>query len=131
MWNILRKLGINRGLHYNPENSHGLCVCPNCGYCIKHDIGNPCRVLKCPTCNVPLMREREIIRNNNINTNDLNVIKMEYPKVNAALCTGCGSCVDVCPVEAISMVEGKAVIDTSVCANCRVCESECPVGAIS
>ncbi|MGD9978919.1 MAG: DUF362 domain-containing protein [Bacteroidales bacterium] len=56
---------------------------------------------------------------------------MDYPKVNSALCTGCGSCVDVCPVEAISLVDGKAVIDSRICANCRVCENECPVGAIS
>lgn len=131
MWNLRRTLRIKRNTHYDPERSHGLCVCPKCGYCIKHDIGHPCRVLKCPTCNVPLMREREIIHNNNLNTNNLNVVKMDYPKVNLALCTGCGSCVDVCPVEAISLVDGKAVINSSICANCRVCENECPVGAIS
>ncbi len=72
MWNILRKLGINKGLHYNPEISHGICVCPKCGYCINHEIGHPCKELKCPTCNVPLVRESEIIRNSNVKGNDLN-----------------------------------------------------------
>jgi len=32
-------------------------------------------------------------------------------KVNCDDCVGCESCVPVCPVEAISMVDGKAVIE--------------------
>ncbi len=131
MWSLWKILGINRGTHYNPEKSHGLCVCPKCGYCVKHDMGQPCKSLECPNCGIPLMREREIIRNNNYSTNNLNENRMDYPKVNSNLCTGCGTCVDVCPVGAITLVDGKALINTSNCANCRVCENECPVGAIS
>lgn len=32
-------------------------------------------------------------------------------KVDTELCTGCGACVEVCPVEAISLRDGKAQID--------------------
>lgn len=51
-------------------------------------------------------------------------------KVDADECTGCENCVSVCPVEAISMVDGKAVIDQDKCTQCGVCIGECPVEAI-
>jgi hypothetical protein len=35
----------------------GYCVCPDCGYRIKHQRGMPCTSLKCPSCNTPLKRE--------------------------------------------------------------------------
>ncbi len=46
-------------------------------------------------------------------------------------CTSCGSCADICPVEAISEGEGKYVIDAEKCVDCGACVDECPVGAIS
>jgi Fe-S-cluster-containing hydrogenase component 2 len=45
-------------------------------------------------------------------------------------CVGCESCVPVCPVEAINMVDGKAIIDPDTCTDCRTCVDECPVEAI-
>ncbi|MGE4587227.1 MAG: DUF362 domain-containing protein [Mangrovibacterium sp.] len=55
---------------------------------------------------------------------------MGFPKINLDRCIGCGSCIDVCPMNAISIVDGKAVIDLDKCANCHACESACPVDAI-
>ena len=52
-------------------------------------------------------------------------------KVDQDKCTGCGVCVDICPVDAITMKDGKAVIDEDACIDCGVCVSECPVEAIS
>jgi NAD-dependent dihydropyrimidine dehydrogenase PreA subunit len=51
-------------------------------------------------------------------------------KVDETKCTGCGICLNVCPVKAISMIEGKAQIDKGKCTNCGVCASACPAGAI-
>lgn len=46
-------------------------------------------------------------------------------------CIGCGACVGICPVEAISMDdEGKSQIDTEKCIKCGACEATCPVEAI-
>ena len=46
-------------------------------------------------------------------------------------CTGCESCVSVCPTEAISMVDGKAKVDYGECISCETCIDECSVGALS
>ena len=45
-------------------------------------------------------------------------------------CTACGSCIDECPVEAIS--EGDIyTIDADLCTDCGACADVCPVEAIS
>ncbi|MGC9356681.1 MAG: indolepyruvate ferredoxin oxidoreductase subunit alpha [Anaerolineae bacterium] len=46
-------------------------------------------------------------------------------------CTGCGLCVDACPLDAIHLLEGRAQIDPALCRGCEVCRSICPTGAIS
>ncbi len=51
--------------------------------------------------------------------------------VDANTCTGCESCVDSCPVEAIEMKEDVAVIDADTCSDCGACVDACPVEAIS
>ncbi len=44
-------------------------------------------------------------------------------------CTACGSCIDECPVEAIT--EGDIyVIDADLCTDCGACADVCPVEAI-
>ncbi|MCU4164340.1 MULTISPECIES: 4Fe-4S binding protein [Marinilabiliaceae] len=55
---------------------------------------------------------------------------MEYPVVNKEECTGCGVCVEVCPMAAIELIDGKAQINNEKCRNCGLCLGECPVGAI-
>ena len=50
--------------------------------------------------------------------------------VDKNLCTGCGACVDTCPVEAISLNE-VAEVDAGTCVDCGACVDECPVEAIS
>ncbi|NMB40718.1 MAG: 4Fe-4S binding protein [Firmicutes bacterium] len=49
--------------------------------------------------------------------------------VDAELCTGCGSCADVCPTEAIT-VNDVAVVDPEECTDCGSCVDECPEEAI-
>lgn len=56
-------------------------------------------------------------------------------KVDPAGCTNCGLCLEVCPVEAISVVEvdgnSVAAIDPELCTGCGLCKETCPVEAIS
>jgi len=58
-------------------------------------------------------------------------------------CIGCGKCVDVCPYNAISLIEEamefedismtikKSSINSALCKGCGTCAATCPVGAIS
>ena len=52
--------------------------------------------------------------------------------VNKDLCLGCGACVSVCPVEALSLdADGHAESNKDVCIYCGTCVDTCPVQAIS
>lgn len=51
--------------------------------------------------------------------------------VDPAKCTGCEDCIEVCPVDCISLVDGKAVVDQDECTDCEACVDVCPEGAIS
>lgn len=45
-------------------------------------------------------------------------------------CVGCGDCVKVCPVNAIQLIDGKAVIDADTCIQCEMCVQSCTYNAI-
>jgi ferredoxin len=51
-------------------------------------------------------------------------------RIDKVLCTGCGTCVDVCSFEAIQMVNEHAVIDQALCTQCEACLQTCPNEAI-
>ena len=48
------------------------------------------------------------------------------------ICRGCKKCAvaESCPSRAVSVVDGKAVIDGSKCTSCGVCVGKCPFGAV-
>lgn len=45
-------------------------------------------------------------------------------------CIKCGTCMDICPVQAITETETQMVVNPDVCIECCVCISECGQGAI-
>jgi len=50
--------------------------------------------------------------------------------VTADDCVGCGDCELVCPTNAITMIDGKAVIDVENCIDCEICIKTCTYSAI-
>jgi 2-oxoglutarate ferredoxin oxidoreductase subunit delta len=51
-------------------------------------------------------------------------------QIDEKLCTGCGSCVQICPRKILVMDEVCRVIDETRCDRYRGCERVCPTGAI-
>jgi ferredoxin len=61
------------------------------------------------------------------------------PAIDEHRCNGCAKCIDVCPVEAVSVVSAgdprkkrkrKAQLDVSRCLGCGVCVRNCPENAL-
>lgn len=52
-------------------------------------------------------------------------------KIDKNTCIGCGACVETCPVQALSLVDGKADVDPGTCVDCGACVAVCPVQALS
>ena len=64
----------------------------------------------------------------------LNKQKQSYPDVNDMLCIKCGKCVTICDESehsALSITDGKVVVDTDKCVGCSLCSHVCPKLAIS
>lgn len=45
-------------------------------------------------------------------------------------CVGCGACEGACPVGAVAVENGVAVVNADTCIDCGACEGVCPTGAI-
>jgi len=57
--------------------------------------------------------------------------KTEFrPKVDQSLCTACGTCVDQCPVSALTMADDFPEVDVDTCITCFCCQELCPEKAI-
>lgn len=61
------------------------------------------------------------------------------PKVRASNCRGCSKCVEICPVEAMTMISAhdprrpamkKARVSEEICLGCGVCARACPADCI-
>ena len=50
-------------------------------------------------------------------------------KIDKNMCDGCGTCVAVCPQNAILM-PNVAVINSYLCVDCEICVNICPIGAL-
>ena len=54
------------------------------------------------------------------------------PRIDRGQCTGCADCVGVCHVNALAVLQMKAVIvKPADCDYCTECEAVCPVFAIA
>ena len=52
------------------------------------------------------------------------------PTVKNKECRGCEKCKQICPAQAIKMVNGKPVINRKKCIKCFCCQEFCPFGAM-
>ena len=56
--------------------------------------------------------------------------RVNTPMLDEARCDGCEACIEVCPVGALTSVNGKPRKDLEKCIHCSTCLFECPSGAL-
>jgi len=45
-------------------------------------------------------------------------------------CDQCGTCIAVCPVDALMLTEFKVEVDRDSCTECGICVKICPIAAL-
>jgi len=58
--------------------------------------------------------------------NDAHIAEIDYSK-----CDSCGKCIEACQFNAIKLLNGKYVIDSTIYEGCYTCSIVCPTKAIS
>jgi electron transport complex protein RnfB len=98
----------DEGLIFRPNNAQNVDFICSCCYCCDGGIGN---LLKLP--------------------NPSNFVKSNYySEVDPELCTGCGTCLEYCQIQAIEIEKDVAVIQRRRCIGCGNCVAKCPSEAI-
>jgi len=104
---ILRK-NQEEGLVIQPDDSLKLTfICSCCGCCCE----NLTKIKSLP------------------NPGDFTITNY-YAEIDSEICTGCGTCVDICQMEAISSDDDKSIISKKRCIGCGNCTVICPNEAI-
>jgi ferredoxin len=52
-------------------------------------------------------------------------------KVNNEACDRCGTCVGVCPANALLLLTASLIVDSVRCTGCGSCVNVCPFGALA
>jgi MinD superfamily P-loop ATPase len=58
-------------------------------------------------------------------------VAIQVPRVDAAKCTACGRCAEVCQYHAIVVLGKQSLVFSQLCHGCGSCTLVCPAGAIS
>jgi ferredoxin len=61
---------------------------------------------------------------------DFGVLGVYIPKAKDSGCTECGTCVDYCSEEALSLANGRVTIDYEKCIGCEGCVERCEEGVL-
>lgn len=89
----------------------------------REGIKHTCNCCGCCCWSVGTIRRRKILR-------DILMATYFLRETDKEKCTGCGKCVEICPVHVIKMEGDFPVVDKEWCIGCGVCAVPCPSGAV-
>jgi len=87
------------------------------------DIQHNCNCCGCVCWNVGPIKRREVPR-------DLIMATYFLRTTDEDECLGCGECVEICPIDAVTMENDMPLVDLDWCIGCGVCSKKCPRDAI-
>lgn len=82
-----------------------------------------CNCCGCACWNVGSIRRRKIPRD------ELMAVYF-IRETDPEQCVGCGECIDICPVQAVTLEDDLAVVDEKWCIGCGVCATRCEYDAL-
>ncbi len=88
------------------------------------DIKHNCNCCGCACWSVGSIRRRKIPR-------DALMATYFMRKTDNDSCQGCGACVEICPVQAVEMLDDAPILNQEWCIGCGVCATVCPTDAIT
>jgi uncharacterized protein (DUF362 family)/Pyruvate/2-oxoacid:ferredoxin oxidoreductase delta subunit len=83
-----------------------------------------------PGFKVPPLGGEAIMQNETIQTM-IHQKALVRPEANPQWCSGCGTCIEQCPVAALSIKDGLPQVDADLCISCFCCQEICPEKAIT
>ena len=83
-----------------------------------------------PDFKLPPLGGQAIFRNETMQTMIHNRTLLR-PQADPELCTGCGICVEQCPVSALTMNDDLPQVDADTCITCFCCQEICPEKAMT
>ena len=86
------------------------------------DIKHNCNCCGCVCWNVATIRKRKTPR-------DVLMATYFIRETDEELCSGCGDCVELCQVDAVTIEENIAVVDKDWCIGCGICVVHCSTSA--
>lgn len=86
------------------------------------DVQHCCNCCECACWNVGNIKRRKIPR-------DVLMATYFLRETDEMECTGCGNCVEACPVDALLVDDGSVRVDEEWCIGCGVCVPKCFQGA--
>ena len=83
-----------------------------------------------PDFKLPPLGGEAILRNETMQTL-IHSRTLLRPQADPGKCTSCGTCIDHCPVSALSMIDTIPQVDAARCIACFCCQEMCPEKAIA
>ncbi len=83
-----------------------------------------------PDFKLPPLGGEAILRNETMQTL-IHSRTLLRPQADPGKCTSCGTCIDHCPVSALSMIDHIPQVDAARCIACFCCQEMCPEKAIA
>lgn len=125
-----REVGVSEGLD-QLARAHDLNLV-QCAENVRNDAAFICNCCGC--CCEALIAARKFAFLRPVSTTNF------MPDIERQKCSGCGTCVDVCPVEAMALVSANdparpkakvALLNGEICLGCGVCAKVCPSRSIA